>query len=353
MFTLIGIVLLSTIASEEPARVRRISLEEAQARAAETAAADLAQLGIDAARYHREAAQADYFPKIDSTFANLHFNKIMGETIQLVRRTAELPLAGKDQTVVAFTITQPVTPLFKVHNAVEIAKADERVAAAKAAQIRNAAAANVEKTYLSLLIAQRQRTPAAKELTRSLNALLGFASETQLELIAPEPLKETISLEGATQQAIANSLEIVAAEQAVVKARAATRLSKLDYVPDVAVIGGYAYQTAIPLLPKDFTYIGVVATLNLFDFGKREKTINERRTQLEMAEANVQLVRAKVAASAQNAFLDLKRAERIRDLTRRVVTSVRYDTAAEEEMYQAELDYRIAFSDLKRVIAGQ
>src|SRR4029453_10072794 len=99
------------------------------------------------------------------------------------------------------------------------------------------------------------------------------------------------SLQEVTQQAIAHSLEIVEAEQEVVKAKAATKLSKLDYVPDVAVVGGYVYQTALPVLPKDFTYIGFIGSLTLFDFGKREKTINESKNKLEMAEAHMELVK--------------------------------------------------------------
>src|SRR5262245_25342236 len=76
--------------------VRRLTLEEAQARAAGTQIRDLARLGADAARYHREAVRADYFPKIDSTFVNLHFNKFMGDTFQLLRRNIAAPLLNKD-----------------------------------------------------------------------------------------------------------------------------------------------------------------------------------------------------------------------------------------------------------------
>src|SRR4029434_3257215 len=66
--------------------VRRITLPEAQARAGASPAVRAAQLTVDAARYHREAVAADYFPKISSTFFNLHFNKLMGERVALPRR---------------------------------------------------------------------------------------------------------------------------------------------------------------------------------------------------------------------------------------------------------------------------
>src|SRR6185436_13038645 len=99
MLTFIGVLIFAASLAAEPPAARRITLDEAQNQAAAATLARLGQLGIDAARYHREAVQADYFPKISSMFSNLHFNKFMGERIQLVRRTVGLPLLGKDQTV--------------------------------------------------------------------------------------------------------------------------------------------------------------------------------------------------------------------------------------------------------------
>src|SRR5215813_5785307 len=100
MLTRIAIVLFATALAAEAADARRITLDEAQAEAAAASAANLAQLGVNAARYHREAIRADYFPKIDSMFVNLHFNKFMGQRIPVFGRTTELPLLDKDQTLV-------------------------------------------------------------------------------------------------------------------------------------------------------------------------------------------------------------------------------------------------------------
>jgi len=145
-------------------------------------------------------------------------------------------------------------------------------------------------------------------------------------------------------------------------------LSKLEYVPDIAVIGAYSYQTAIPLLPKDFSFIGVMPTYNLFDFGKRERTIKERGAQVDMAKANLELVRAKVAAGAQKTVTDLDRTRRILELTRQIVSMQRAAmprdqdpgpeakaalAKAEAEMFQADLDYRAAYVQLKRVMGEE
>jgi len=386
--------------------VRFITLDEAKGRAAGTATSNVGQLGINAAKYHRQAAQADYFPKLNADFINQHYNKFMGQTIQIFHREAAVPLFGKDWTAVALTVTQPVTQLLQVRQAVTVARADEQIARAKGAQLTAQTSENVERLYFELLIANRRQAIAQKkvealqntqqlaskvamqtrnevdhdaafleaskelvmtdsmvsELTQSLNSMIGLSPETKLVLAVPEPAFETISLTQATQQAVTNSPEVVEAEQTLVKARAASRLSKLEYIPAVAVTGGYVNQSqpVIPLLPRDFSYIGVIATYDIFDFGKREKTLSERNTQVEMAEANVAMVKSKVAANVQKTFLDLQRSQKIRDLTRRLAAGYQEasfeNTAAravaESEMFQAELDYRSAYTQLKRLVDG-
>ena len=397
----------AAVAQDTSPAVRLITLDDAQAQAAAATMKNLGRLGIDAAKYHRQAVRADYFPKVDASFLNLHYNKFMGQTLQLFRRDASLPLFGKDETAVAFTVIQPVTQLLQVRQAVNLARADEEIARAKADSMTSQIAANVEHSYFALLIAQRRQAIAetkvkmqesrsqlastrampvgnmmdheatlleaqrelitanneVTQLTQSLNTLIGFPPDTKLVLAAPEPTTETVSLPQATQQAVANSPEVVEAEQTVVKAKAASKLSKLEYVPAVAVIGGYINQPqpVLPLLPSDFSFIGFTATYTIFDFGKREKTVSERNTQVSMAEANLTLVQAKVAAGVQKAFLDLERSRKIRDLTRQL--AVGYQEAAmnntsarakaEAEMFQAEMDYRSAYAQLKRLINGR
>jgi len=396
--------------SPQPTGPQRINLPEAQARAAALAKkqVELARLNVAAAKYHRQAAQADYFPKISSDFFNLHFNKFMGQEIQLLSRfpalarPAAVPLLNRDISLFSVTVTQPITPLFKVREAVRVARADERIAEAKAQAVATKVAADVEHTYLSLLIAQRQLVAAklkaqmaaraqtvapsvdpaveqqrasletiksvaaanseVMELTQALNTLMGTPLDTQLELADPPPLVETGSVGPLSPQAVDENPEVIEARETLVKARAAARVSKLNYMPEVAGLWSYYNQNAIPLLPNDFSTVGFVASWNVFDFGKRERTIKESDTQVRMAELNLELVRAKVAASGQKASLELQRTRRVLELTRRLVSMYRampaaYQKAsidvqmaqaeAEAEMFQAEFDYRRAYAELK------
>jgi len=79
------------------------------------------------------------------------------------------------------------------------------------------------------------------------------------------------------------------------------------------------------------------------------------------------MVRAKVAAAAQKTVVDLDRTRRILELTRQVASLRRAATThdqdpgpeakaalakVEAEMFQAELDYRTAYAQMKRA-AGE
>lgn len=402
-----------------PARPRLITLQEAQQKAAPAGSNPLMRLGqlqVEVARQTRLGTRSTFFPQIGSVFDNFHFNKLLGQEIEVRRpilggtTTVALPLLGKNQTVVAVTATQPITPLFQLRELYKINLADERIARAKAGMPVSETADKVEKAYYELLVAQRQldfakakatetgnkwlvasssTIPVAsaghdidlietsnelaiavtkvKELTASLNDMLGWPPDTELQLVPPDPRFEDISLKEATDRAFAANPEVVEAEQNVVKARAASTIQKLAYVPVVAVMGGYAYQdNVMPLLPRDFSFVGIVAAYNLFDFGKREHTIKGANAQAEMSEIALQLTKAKVAASVKNSVLELERSRQLSELTRRLDSAVELQRTSYEEngaeitaakkakveaaMFQADLDYRQALAMLKTLM---
>lgn len=89
-----------------------------------------------------------------------------------------------------------------------------------------------------------------RELTALLNRVMGWPSDTELEMVPPDPLVESISLEEVTDKSAGANPEVVEAEQTAVKARAASVLSKLAYMPTVGAVSGFVYQNAVPLLPN-------------------------------------------------------------------------------------------------------
>ena len=157
-----------------------------------------------------------------------------------------------------------------------------------------------------------------RELSVSLNGLLGWHEATLLELVAPEPLADGVTLQEASQKAMAASPAVVEAEQTAIKARAGHKLAKLQYLPVVAGMGGYVRQNALStILPRDFTYYGFIASFDVFDGGERRHSVKQRSAQMEAAELAVQLTKAKVAESVKKTFFEMTRSRELSLLSQR------------------------------------
>jgi outer membrane protein TolC len=410
-----GPALDSVSSAPDAAGARTLTLEEAQAQAASAnnPLVRLGQLQVEIAKQHRLGVQAMYFPAIGGNLENMHFNKHPGELISAPRLGVTVPvnIVTKDQTALGFTATQPVTPLIAIHQLVKIARADENIARAKAGMPVAEVVSKVEKNYFDLLVAQRElvsvkaeaRKVQAKwlvannsgapivsteqatdmvnaektvvlaaskveELTASLNQLVGLPEGTKLDLVPPQPLVEDASLPQAVEKAMANP-EVVEAEQTAIKAHAGSVISKLAYGPTVAIVGGYANQNAINVvLPRDFSYVGFVASIDVFDFGKREHAVKEASAQAEAADLAVQLTKAKVAAGVKSSYLELNRSRELALLARRMVSETRVVEASyrpddsdvesvrakmEADMYRAELEYRQAYAKLRALMGTE
>ena len=161
--------------------------------------------------------------------------------------------------------------------------------------------------------------------------------------------------------------EVVQAEQTAIKAHAGSKISKMEYGPNVAIVAGYANQSAINtvVFPRAVGYLGVIATFTVFDFGKREHGVKEATTNAEAADLGVQLTKAKVAASAKNCYFELQRSRQFTQLGRRMVSATRVVEGSyqpdnpevesarakvEADMFRAELEYRQALAKLKTLM---
>src|SRR5208283_28248 len=352
---------------------------------------------------------------LGSQFDNLHFNKQPGTVAAFTgplgnQREVDVNIFKKNQTVVNLSAVQPVTPLMAIHQLVKIARADENIARAKAGMPVAETASRVEKTYYDLLVAERELISAkadarkiqgkwltasssgitsisteqekdmiaaeaavvvpaskVKELTASLNDMLGLPEGTRLELVAPEPLVEDISLTEVTDKAMAANAEVIEAEQTAVKAHAANKISKMEYGPNVAIVAGYANQTVVSsfLFARPEAYIGVIGTFTVFDFGKREHGVKESKANAEAADLGVSLTKAKVAAAVKSSYYELERSRQFTQLARRMASATRIVEASyqpdnpevesarakvEADMFRAELEYRQAYARLKSLM---
>jgi len=413
-----GIVLATTVLIPGPDGVYRLTLEEAQqaAAAANNPLVRLGELQVEAAKQHRLGVQAQYFPNLSTSFVDLHFNKHPGDVLTQqgpLGNTVQVPvnIVNKDQNSLNLLGVQPITPLITIHQVVKIARADENIARAKAGMPVAEVANRVEKNYFDLLVAERELisakadarkiqakwltasnsgtpivsteqetdmisaekavigpTSRVQELTASLIEMLGLPEGTRLELVPPDPLVEHISLTEVADKAMAANAEVIEAEQTAIKAHAAANISKMDYVPTVAILGGYAFQKSLNLvLPRSFGYIGASVSWTIFDFGKREHGVKESNANAEAADLGVQLVKAKVAGAVKSSYLELERSRQVYQLARRMVSATQVVEASyklddgevesarakmEADMFRAELEYRQSYAKLKALMGA-
>jgi outer membrane protein TolC len=413
-----GIALATTVLTPSSDGVYRLTLDEARqaAGAASSPLVHLGQLQVEAAKQHRLGVQGNYFPNLSTSFVDLHFNKHPGDVLTLQgplgnQHQVAVNIINKDQNAVNVMAVQPITPLMAIYQLVKIARADENIARAKAGMPVTEAASKVEKNFFDLLVAQRElasskadarkiqakwmtasnstpivpaeqetdminaekavvgRTSKVKELTASLNEMLGLPEGTRLELVPPDPLVENISQTEATDKAMVANAEVVEAQQTAIKAHAAAKISKLEYGPTVAVLGGYAFQDSLNLvLPRSFGYIGASASWTIFDGFKREHGVKESKANAEAADLGVQLVKAKVTAAVKKSYFELESSRQLYQLALRMVTATQVLEASykpddpevesarakmEADMFRAELEYRQAYSKLKALMGAQ
>jgi outer membrane protein TolC len=84
-------------------------------------------------------------------------------------------------------------------------------------------------------------------------------------------------------------------------------LAKREYIPDVEAFARYSYQDNVPFLARNFGTFGVHLGYDLFDGGRRNAAIGERKAQLREAEENLARIREEVELRVQTALNKLER----------------------------------------------
>jgi outer membrane protein TolC len=397
--------------------VRRLTLEEAKQLAlANNKALQLARLNVQEKQHATSAAKKDYFPKVLGNVTYFHFNEDLGRVVTVQRgargilapgaRTLSVAVLNQDSALSTVFLAQPITKLVAVHAAVQIASADEVIAQAKLDKGAQDLLSGVAQAYYALAGARRiqaalelqiglleqlaaakpvaelrvgllearqgllQVRSQAQELTATLNNLLDLPPCTALELVDPVPPDAPVRCaDDAAQRAVSCSAEVREAEQNIAKAQAAYKVAKMDYVPDVNVIGGYANQTVADYIQPSIGYVGVTATYTFWDWCKRKEVKHQREATMALAHQNLQVTTDKVQLEARKLYGAYEQAREALRLAREMaqvrkdaekgakdpeaVVAARGATArAELELMKADIAYRVAHAQLMGVICA-
>jgi outer membrane protein TolC len=249
-------------------------------------------------------------------------------------------------------LEQPLTQLFRIHQANVAANQDVLVAKTQLDQTQDAIALQVRQLYYNILI-NRQKLKASqdqlaaaqikdeesrsdvargnaleisalqskatilqvqqdsltlglqgKDLRRQLADVLGLPVDTPLDL---DPGAAAVALDVPTRAdairiALEQNQDLKAARQTLVKAQAGLAAAKDAYIPDVTALSRYSYQSGVPFLVHNFGTFGFSLSYDLFDGGRREAKVREARSEVHSAEVAVDKLQSEIEVQVQGIY---------------------------------------------------
>jgi outer membrane protein TolC len=358
---------------ETPA-ARRITLREAVDLAlARNHAIRLAQLSVDEKDRAKEAAKSAYFPQVRNETTLVHLTDtqlveipagglgVVGVTA-VPSQTLILNQGGVSVATNGTGVVQPLTQLLRVKAGNDIARAEAEAARGRARVVEDDVVLRVHQIYYRTLIADVQRRAilakiqASDDLQRERIQQVRYGSaldadliesrarglQTQQELLTtdlqrsdlqmqlndilglrlttPLQLDPSVSIptdgcerDACIRAALDSHPDVAEARAQVDKAASAVRLARYEFIPDVEAFARYSFQRNVPFLADHFGTIGVRASYDLFDGGRKRAVLRERETQLAQAKENLARISDEVELRVQTAYNKMER-------TRQMVT---------------------------------
>jgi outer membrane protein TolC len=236
----------------------------------------------------------------------------------------------------------------------------------------SAAVADEEQNLLKLKI---QYDDYADDLRQI--AGLDPTNKLVLEQVPAESIIENIpGIDTSLNEAASKNADLKIAALNSSRAGFSIKASKLSYLPDLGILGGYTYQNGSVIYPKNNAYIGASLKWNLQD-AISNRTVQRQRIYLKKeAEENLANTKEQVKKDIAKAYRKLKQSEELINVAAKVVEFRREDlkiqndrrssglnlesdflaakavvAKSEADLFAAQLNYRIALSEL-RILTG-
>jgi outer membrane protein TolC len=347
---------------------RHITLEEAVGLALKhNHVVRTAAFGVEEKRHARDVARSGYYPVIrnDTTFAHITDTQFIGIPTgslgniggtAIPAQTVVLNQGDPTFLISGTQLTQPISELWKIKSANDAANAELKATRGKADQTRNEVALQVHQIYYRILILQSHKEAALAKIQASeavqaesveqvkfgssleeqavesraqaleskqdllttdlqlsdtimkLNDVIGLPINTPLNLeTSLRQNSQTCEREQCIRTALEAHPELLEARAKVEQAAAGVRLAKRQYIPDVEAIARYSYTNNVPFLVHNFGTFGLHLGYDLFDGGRRNAEIGERKAQQSQAEENLARIKDEVELRVQTAYNKLER----------------------------------------------
>jgi outer membrane protein TolC len=435
ILTMAGLTVLSSV-PQNAADMRHLTLTEAVHLAiSQNRSLKIARLKVLENEHKKAGEHSAYFPAITNQSNALHITELQNVVIPagafgtvagtfvpsqgLILPQGQLTLFSSGTQ-----ISQPTTQLIRIHAANRIAAAEIAASRDDLKKAENQVALQVHELYFGILIAHLQKQAAEQQsayagenlreseedvrngsalkvatiqgragllegqqavltadlqladLTTELNDLLGLPLDTRLDLDPAVPAKfDQHTREEYVRTAWSQNPEVLAADEAVRKARAGVTAAKSAYIPDITAYARHSYQDGVPFLVRNFGTFGFHLDYDVFDFGKRRAAVREREAQLAQAEENLQRLKEEVAVGIERSYNKVERTRNLVQVANEVVklrqeserlsrnqltqgvvlvSERRQATAAsykaQADFLQASLGYLLAWAELEQAV---
>jgi outer membrane protein TolC len=246
-------------------------------------------------------------------------------------------------------LEQPLTQLFRIHQANVAAKEDVFVAKTQLDQTQDAIALQVRQLYYKILINEQKLDASQDQLAAAQvkdeesrndvergNALEVSALQSEASILQAQQESLTLRLErsdlrrqfadtlglpvntaidldpgaaiatldipsraDAVRIALDQNQDLKEARETLVKARAGLTAAKDAYIPDITALSHYHYQSGVPLLVHNFGTFGLSLNYDLFDGGRREANVREAQSEVRSAEVTVEKLQSEIEVQVE------------------------------------------------------
>ncbi len=363
---LLGSTFITTsVAQQSSANPMQLTLEQAINLALkQNHSVHLRSLSVEQMQTKKDEARSNYLPQIKASGGVLHVTELEGVAIPAgafgsypsTGPVPSKPLFIDQGSATWYTggvgLEQPLTQLFRIHQANVAAKQDLLIAKTQLDQTQDAIALQVRQLYYNILINQQQlkasqdqlaaaqikdeesRSDVARgnaleisalqskaailqaqqesltlrlqgsDLRRQLADVLGLPVDTPLDL---DPGAAAAALDVPTRAdairiALEQNQDLRAVRQTLVKAQAGLAAAKDAYIPDVTALSRYSYQSGVPFLVHNFGTFGFSLSYDLFDGGRREAKVREARSEVHSAEVAVDKLQSEIEVQVQGIY---------------------------------------------------
>jgi outer membrane protein TolC len=324
----------------------------------------LGSLSVEQMQSKRDEARSNYLPQIKASGSTLHVTELEGIEIPagaFGSHPSTGPIPSKSLFIDQGSATwytggvgleQPLTQLFRIHQANVAAKQDVLISKTQFDQTKDAIALQVRKLYYDILINQQKAEASQDQLAAAQlkdqesrrdvergNALEISTLQSQASILQAQQESLTLRLQGndlqrqfadtlglpvntpidldpgaaaapldipsrtdAVRIAFDQNQDLKVARQTLAKAQAGLAAAKDAYIPDVTALSRYSYQSGVPLLAHNFGTFGFSLSYDLFDGGRREAKVREARSEVRSAEVAVDKLQSEIEVQVQGTY---------------------------------------------------